>query len=163
MAYRISRNIEASIIDFLHTSLEETPYLWTNINVIKGFSQVYTLTLPTICVRAENTDYDKVEIGSNSFERTVQVFIDIFADSDGLRLDLKDAIVDILKDGLVYNEYTITKSGRTSSASSTPNGRIRIQKINDTALNFGTEKEKLDVKDRYRHLLTLTVTIGRIE
>ena len=89
MSYRISRNLEASFIDFLETTLAESPYSWTGINVIKGFAHAYELPTPTIAVRAENTVYDKVEIGSNSFTRTVQVFVNLFADSDGLRLDLK--------------------------------------------------------------------------
>jgi hypothetical protein len=162
--YRISRNIEASFISFLQETLTETPYLWNDIQVIKGFNKAYELPTPTIAVRAENTIYDKVEVGSNSFVRTVQVFVDIFASDDGMRLDLKDCIIEILKDGLVYNEYTITKSGRTATSSATPNGRIRIQKIDDKAINFNVDdKSKLDVHDRYRHLLTLTVSIGRVE
>jgi hypothetical protein len=156
--------LEASFIDFLKTTLEETPYSWTNLNVIKGFAHAYELPTPTIAIRAENTVYDKVEVGSNSFTRTVQVFIDIFASDDGMRLDLKDCIIEILKDGLIYNEYTITKSGRTATASSTPNGRIRIQKIEDNPISFGIDdKTKLDVHDRYRNLLTLTVSIGKVE
>jgi len=162
--YRISRNLEASFIEFLNTTLKETPYLWTDLNVIKGFARAYELSTPTIAVRAENTVYDKVEVGSNSFTRTVQVFIDIFASDDGMRLDLKDCIIEILKDGLIYNEYIVTKSGRTATATPTPNGRIRIQKIDDKAIDFNIDdKSKLDVHDRYRHLLTLSVSIGRVE
>jgi hypothetical protein len=160
--YRISRNIEASFIDFLHTSLEESPYSWANINIVKTFAQVYELELPTICVVAENTVYNKVEIGSNDFTRTVQIIVDIFGNSDGQRLDLKDCIVAILKDGLPYNEYTITK-GKFSTSSSTPNGRIRIIKTDDTVINFSTDKNLLDPKDRYRSRLTFSVNIGRNE
>lgn len=164
MKYRISRNLEASFIEFLETILKETPYLWNDLNVIKGFNRAYELPTPTIAVRAENTIYDKVEIGSNSFTRTVQVFIDIFGSDDGNRLDLKDCIIEILKEGLVYNEYEITKSGRTATSSATPNGRIRIQKITDQAIDFNIDdKSKLDIHDRYRHLLTLSVSIGRTE
>ena len=164
MAYRISRNLEASFIDFLETTLAESPYSWTGINVIKGFNHAYELPTPTIAVRAENTVYDKVEIGSNSFTRVVQVFIDIFASDDGMRLDLKDSIIEMLKDGLVYSEYTITKSGRTATASSTPNGRIRIQKINDTPIDFNVvDKTKLDQHDKFRWLITATVSISKVE
>jgi len=162
--YRISRNLEASFIEFLETTLLETPYSWNDLNVIKGFNRAYELPTPTIAVRAENTVYDKVEVGSNSFTRTVQIFINIFGSDDGNRLDLKDCIIEILKDGLVYNEYTITKSGRTATSSATPNGRIRIHKIDDSPIDFNIDdKSKLDVRDRYRHLLVLTVSIGRVE
>jgi len=161
--YRISRNLEASIIDFVKESLEASPYSWEDINIIKGFNKVYELELPTVAIRAENTIYTKVEIGSNNFTRTVQVFVDIFADSDGLRLDLKDAIIEILKNGLVYYEYTITKGGKVATSSSQANGRIRIIKIDDTPLNFAIEKSKLETHDKFRHLLTLSVNIGKVE
>ena len=162
--YRVSRNLEASFIEFLETTLLETPYSWNDLNVIKGFNRAYELPTPTIAVRAENTVYDKVEIGSNSFTRTVQIYFDLFTESDGFRLDLKDAIVEILKDGLIYNEYTVTKNGRTATSSATPNGRIRIHKIEDRPIDFNVDdKSKLDVHDRYRHLLVLTVSIGKVE
>jgi len=166
MKYRISRNIEASFISFLQETLEETPYSWETISIIKGFSKAYEeqIPLPVIAVRAENTVYDFVEIGTNNFTRTIQVFINIFADSDGLRLDLKDCIVEILKEGLIYNEYEIIKSGRTATATPTPKGRIRIQKISDTPIDFNIDdKTKLNERDKYRHLLTLTVSIGKVE
>ena len=162
--YRVSRNLEASFIEFLETTLKETPYSWEDINVIKGFAHAYELSTPTIAVRAENTIYDKVEVGSNSFTRTTQVFIDIFGSDFGNALDLKDCIIEILKEGLIYNEYTITKSGRTATSSATPNGRIRIQKISDTPIDFNIDdKTKLNERDKYRHLLTLTVSIGKVE
>ena len=162
--YRVSRNLEASFISFLQETLAETPYLWNDIQVIKGFARAYEISTPTIAVRAENTVYDFVEIGSNNFTRTIQVFINIFADSDGLRLDLKDCIVEILKEGLIYNEYEIIKSGRTATATPTPKGRIRIQKISDTPIDFNIDdKTKLNERDKYRHLLTLTVSIGKVE
>ena len=164
MAYRISRNIEASFIDFLEDTLTESPYSWEGLSIIKGFEHAYDKPLPVIAVRAENTIYDKVEIGSNSFTRTTQVFINIFGSDMGNALDLKDSIIESLKDGLVYSEYTITKSGRTATASSTPNGRIRIQKINDTPIDFNVvDKTKLDQHDKFRWLITATVSIGRVE
>ena len=162
--YRISRNIEASFVDFLTEQLALT---WSDITVIKGFEHAYDTQnpLPVVAVRAENTIYSKVEIGSNSFTRAVQVFVNIFADSDGLRLDLKDAIVGILKNGLIYYDYTTAKSGRTAIVSEKEaNGRIRIQKIDDTVIDFNIEdKSKLNVHDRYRHLLTCQVSIGKVE
>jgi len=161
--YRISRNLEASFIEFLETTLLETPYSWNDLNVIKGFNRAYELPTPTIAVRAENTVYDKVEVGSNSFTRVVQIFIDVFGSDFGNALDLKDCIIEILKDGLIYNEYEITKSVRTATATPTPNGRIRIQKISDSAINFNTDKEKLDQHDKFRWLITLSVSIGRVE
>jgi hypothetical protein len=162
--YRISRNIEASLIDFLKTSLEETPYLWENINIEKSFNRVYELSLPTICVQTQDTTYTQIQIGDNSFERTVMTIIDLFCENDGQRLDLKDTLIEILKDGCPYYEFKIAKLGRTSIVEEkTQNGRIRILKIDDTSINFAVEKDKLDIRDRYRHRLTLTISTGKVE
>ena len=159
--YRTTRNIEASLIDFLKDSLEST---WTNVNVEKSFAKIYSLSLPSICVKAERTDYDPAEIGNNKKVRSVQVIVDIFATDDGMRLDLKDFLVEILQDGCDYYEYTTKKTGRvTNVESATTNGRIRIMNIDDNAVDFDVDRDKLDVHDRFRHRLTLTISLGRIE
>jgi len=159
--YRISRNLEASIIDFLKDGLES---FWQNINIEKSFAKVYELSLPTICVKAEDTLYDKIQIGDNSFEREVTVIIDLFCNSDGQRLDLKDKLIKILKEGCQYYEYETKKQGRTTIIENkTQNGRIRILKIIDTPVNFDTEKDKLDEHDKFRHRLTINITTGKVE
>lgn len=162
--YKTTRNCEATLVDFLTDSLAESPYSWENITITKSFAQVYELTLPVICLSAENTSYEKIQIGDNSFERTVTVIIDFFAENDGMKLDLKDSIIAILKDGCPYYEYKTKKEGRTTVVDTkTQNGRIRIINIDDTPVNFAVEKDKLDIRDRYRHRLTLTISLGRIE
>lgn len=162
--YRITRNLEASLADFLKDSIEESPYSWSNINVEKGYSNVYTLSLPTICISAENTSYVKIQLGDNSFERNPMIVVDLFCENDGQRLDLKDTIVAILKDGCPYCEYKTKKEGRiTIIDTKTQKGRIRILDIDDTPINFAVEKDKLDVRDRYRHRLTLTISLGKVE
>ena len=79
-------------------------------------------------------------------------------------MDLKDFLVNALRNGCVYYEFVTSTSSRTSSVETrTANGRLRILKIDDTTINFGTEKTKLDIHDRYRHLLTLTISRGKVE
>lgn len=158
MAYRISRNLEASIIKFIEAQLVLAS--WTGINVTKTFAKVYSLSLPSICVRVGDTAHEKVEVGSDSTKRDAQVLIDIFAENDGQRLDLKDFLIDILKGGLVYNEYTIVNGAISEIV---PNGRIRVLSISDTPLDFNTGKSDLDVADRHRHLLSLSVSTGEVE
>lgn len=159
--YRATRNIEASIIDFIIDSLEST---WTNVNVEKSFAKVYTLSLPSVCVKAEKTIYDSAEIGDNKKIRSTQVIIDLFCTDDGQRLDLKDYLCEVLHNGCVYYEYTTSKSGRTTSVSAkVANGRIRVMNIDDTPVDFDVDKDRLDVHDRFRHRLTLTIELGRIE
>jgi hypothetical protein len=159
--YRTTRNIEASIIEFIREILEST---WTNVNVEKSFAKIYEISLPSVCVSSENTVYNKIQIGDNSFERNVSIIVDLFCENDGQRLDLKDTLIEGLKDGCPYYDYTTTKVGRTTNVTSNPqNGRIRILKVIDTPVNIDIEKDKLDVHDRFRHRLSLTISLGRIE
>lgn len=156
--YRISRNIEASLIDYIKAELITAS--WNNVNVEKTFARVYDIELPTICIRLSETTHDPVELGTNSTMRTPLILIDIFAKDDGGRLDLKDFLVSILKHGCPYYEYTIANGSIQSKAQ---NGRIRVLRIADTEVNLGVDKSNLDVHDRYRHLLTLTTSLGRVE
>jgi uncharacterized protein (DUF2344 family) len=159
--YRASRDIEASIIDFITDELTST---WNNVAVVKTFQKVTTQNLPALCVRVGDTNFKKAEIGSNNLVRTANVFIDIFATSDGQRLDLADWIVDTVKEGCVYYDYTTTKSGRTTTVTgTTANGRINVIKINVSDINFNMDRNQLDVRDRFRTLITLTITLGRVE
>lgn len=155
--YRQSRDIEASLIDFLTTELESA---WSSIQVEKTFARIYDIELPSVCIRVGDTAHVKAEIGAESTIRTVQVFIDIFASSDGQRLDLKDFIVEKIRGGCIYYDYII--SGGTVQ-SKTANGRIRVMDIDDSGVNFDQDRDRLDVHDRYRTLVTLSISIGRIE
>lgn len=163
MAYRRTRNIEASIIQYLQSEIDND---WNNITVQKTFSRVYDIPFnektktACICVRVGTTAHDKVEIGSNLTKREPQILLDIFASSDGQRLDLKDYVVSKIKNGIVYYEYEI-ENGQIKTK--TANGRITILSMEDAPLNFDSDKNTLDVHDRYRHLLTLVISINQVE
>lgn len=162
--YDISRNIEVSFIEYLRSQLTNAG--WINIAVEKTFQLVYDIPVDSfsqsgaICVRIEDTNHLPVQIGDNSTRRLAFIFIDIFASSDGQRMDLKDFLISILKNGLILNEYTVEGDAITNR---TPTGRIAVTHIEDTAVNFRVDKSSLEIHDRYRHLLTLTVSIGRVE
>ena len=158
MPYRISRNIEASFIDYITDQLVTDK--WSGINVERTFAKVYEANPPIVCVRLSDTVHEKVEIGSNATYRIPLIFIDIFGSDDGNRLDLKDWLVSILKDGFDYYEYNISNKVVQSKVR---NGSIRVLEIKDTLINFDTNKNDLSVQDRYRHLLTLTIDLGRVE
>lgn len=163
--YRKSRNIEASLIDFLTDALSQ-PNGWSNISVEKTFERVYGLQMDTnssaaaICVRLTDTRLTKIEIGTESLIREALVIIDIFATSDGQRLDLKDYIVDTIKYGLPFYQYTTSGSNITGK---TQNGRLRILTITDVPVNLTADKSALDVHDRYRHSLSLSISTGQVE
>jgi len=155
--YRISRNIEASFIDFLKPLLQAD---WGFDRVEKTFAQIYDITVPSVCIRVGDSIHSKAEIGDDATIRDVHVLIDIFATSDGQRLDLKDYIIEKIKNGLNYYEYE-KETGQIKTR--TQNGRIRVLTIDETLINFGTDKETLDVHDRFRHLIDLTISLGRVE
>lgn len=155
--YRTSRNIEASFVDYLKTEIDAS---WSNIQVEKVFSRIYELALPAICIRLNTTAHIPVQLGDTSTKRNPQILIDIFADNDGQRLDLKDFIVSKIKGGLPYYEYEI-ENGQTKTK--TLSGRITILNIDDAPVSPDTNKDALDVHDRYRHLLTISVETGKVE
>lgn len=161
--YRQTRNIEASFIDFLTTNFNSD---WGNITVEKTFARVYEIPMneqqktAIVCLRVGTSAHDKVEIGSNATKREVQVLIDIFATGDGQRLDIKDYIISKIKNGMIYYEYTIA-NGAVSVK--TANGRIAVLAIEDAPINFDVDKNALDVHDRYRSLITLTINISQVE
>jgi hypothetical protein len=156
--YRISRNIEASLIQYIEEELVTANL--TNVSVEKTFARVYDINLPSICVRIEDTEHNSAEIGDTTTYRIPTVLIDIFATSDGNRLDLKDFLVSVLKKGFNYYEYTIA-NGQIQTK--TQNGRVSVITIDDTIVNLNTDKNSLDVHDRYRHLLGLTLSTGKVE
>ena len=159
-SYRPSRDIEASTIDFLTAALGVS---WSAVSVVKTFQRAYDAELPCICVRLGRTSYSRVEIGGNSYSRTPLLLLDIFASSDGQRLDLKDWVIATLKDGLPYYEYTTTKSGRTTTVTDkTQNGRIAISEIGDNPINADIGRDKLDTHDKFRHLITCTLKLSFI-
>lgn len=160
--YRQTRNFEASTIDFLQGIFAQSGG-YSNITVEKTFKRIYGLQMDVntgaaaVCVRALGTNLPKVEVGSNAIWRTVTIMIDIFATSDGQREDLKDYIIQFIKRGLPYFQYT------TNGASATQCGYIRVMEITDNPVNFNVDKNQLQVADRYRHALAIKMTTGMIE
>jgi len=158
--YRTSRNFEASVVDYIEEKLAETGSGWDNVRVEKTFANVYDEDLPCICIRCGITDHTRAEIGGTSTYRNANILIDLFCTSDGQRLDLKDWLIATLKDGLTYYNYTISGGAVDTKIA---DGRINVLTIEDTPIDFDLDKEKLSVEDRYRHLLTLSVTLGKVE
>ena len=154
MSYRISRNIEASIIDRITADLVTAS--WTGIRVEKSFSEVYKGTLPCICINALEIRPKKLEIGSKTNLKYFTVNIRVFAVNDGQRLDLSDWLLDLLEDDTNYYVYTIT-NGVVSAKVLT--GRIVITKWFDNKKEL-TNTEVLEKEDRYRHLLSMECIVA---
>ena len=161
--YRRTRNIEASIIDYLIDCLANS---WSGISVVKGFEQAYGLNLPVIAVRSESSVTNHGELGDNAEVRDYQIYIDIFATDGGMREDLKDFIMDNMKVGCVYYNYITAKTsnGRnTTVQTKTADGRIRVMKMTETNVKFDIDKDKVVVHDRHRHLIVCTVSRSKLE
>lgn len=155
--YRPSRNIEASIIDFLKPKFQTD---WSSENVEKSFARIFSISLPSICIRCGETGHDRIELGSNSTVRNPQIIIDIFAENDGQRLDIKDWLISQIKSGLSYYTYEIENGQVKTKIES---GRIRILDFTDIPIDLNVDKNTLDVHERYRHRITLSVSLGKVE
>ena len=155
--YRITRNIEASVIDDLTTNFNAD---WSGVSVEKSFARVYTIDLPVICVRVGTTSHEFIEVGDNATWRHPQLLIDVFATSDGQKHDLVDYIVEKIKNGFVYYDYVITNGAVDTKTS---DGRIRVNSIDVTNINFDEDKNALDVHDRHRALITCEISLGKVE
>lgn len=163
MAFRASRNIEQSIMEWIRDNLEDDS--WSGVTVVKTWAEVYDedneIDPPIICVRLSDTVWLDGEIGSTIAERQPLILIEIFATSDGNREDLKDYLISILKDGFPYNEYSIVNRTITKIQQ---NGYLTItSRITDKVEDLNIPKSNLAVKDRYKHLISFIVSRGILE
>ena len=160
--YRPTRNIEASLIDYIRVKLEESN--WLNINVEKSFVRAYKVQLPVILVRVSTTTYTRLEIGNNSMLRNPLIFIDIFGSDEGNKLDLKDWLIETLKNGFPYYEYTIEKQEDGGKVvRKDKKGYVSVRSITETEIFAGVDKSTLDEHDRFRMLLTISARLNITE
>ena len=154
MAYRLSRNIEASIVDYL--TIELATDGWTGIRVEKVFANVYKGKLPCICVNIFTRPDTRRELGTNALNKFVNIEIRIFATTDGQRLDLADWLLEKIMPGIPYNEYNITNGAVSSKVLK---GRINILEIIQNRKELAN-LEGLELADKFRHLLSLRCKVA---
>lgn len=157
MAYRISRNIEASFVDYLKAEFLTD---WGSNNVEVAFAKIYEIDLPSILVQVGTSTHDRAELGSSSTLRTTQILLNVFTSSEGMQRDVKDWLITKVKNGIPYYNFTITAGVVSAKVA---DGRLRVLNILDTPINFDQDRDKLDRHDRFRWLLTLTVSRGKLE
>ena len=153
MAYfRETRNVELSGIEHLTTQINAN---WSGVNVVKSFQDTTGATLPVVCIRLLDTTSITREIGSTSLNHTYNIIIDIFAKSDGQRLDLADFLTNTIKDGWVYYEYAHVP-GHPDQLSTTENGRVHFVSIlENRRIDFA---ETVADQDKYRHIISFLVS-----
>lgn len=151
--YRTSRNLEASLVDFITAELATAG--WTGINVTKGFPQEYKGKIPLIGIEALEKAKQTLEIGSKTKIKYRFVKIRIFATSDGQRLDLADWLDELLEDDVSYYEYVIT-DGKVSAK--TLKGRIEILRTLDDKKEL-QNTENLEHEDKFRHVFVYEMRV----
>lgn len=153
-AFRESRDIELSTIYYLETAIATD---WSSVTVIKSFTNAYKSALPVVCIRLTNTYNRRKEIGSTDLLNDYTITIDIFASSDGLRLDLSDYIVNKLKDSWVYYEHSQTSGAPETLTRTNGNKRVYVKNfLANYKLDFG---EEVDSYDRFRHFIQVSLRI----
>lgn len=147
--FKEARNVELSLIYYFQTNLTT----WTNINVVKSFKEVYAkdLDLPIIAVKLVDFNSEKREIASTTLIHSYPIIIDIFANSDGQRLDLTSSVMDLLQEGYVYYEHS--HGSDKSVMIRTANGRVRIVDwVSNHRVDFG---DTVSNKDKFRQTITI--------
>jgi len=151
--FRESRNIELSILYYVETSIAAN---WSNVTVVKRFLDAYKSSLPVIAINLSTTDNNYKEVGTTSLYNDYIISIDIFAKSDGQRLDLADFIMDKLKDGCTYYTHSQT-SGSPETLTRVAGGYIHVSRFSmNSRIDFG-EEDGVDVYDRFRHFIEIAV------
>jgi len=147
--FRPTRNVELSTLYYLETCVASD---WTGVTVVKKFTDAYKSALPVICANISNIYSDRKELGATTLLNDYTLSIDIFATSDGQRIDFADYITDKLKDNWDY--YTHTQTSGTLSRSSS--GKIYVWKYN-TNYKVDLGDEGVNVYDRFRHYIELSL------
>jgi len=149
--FTTARNVELSVIYYLEQQINAS---WSGISIVKSFTQAYDKPLPVVCIQLDNVARDRLEIGSNTLNNTYNIVIDIFAKSDGQRIDLADFVIDKLKDGCAYYIHSHL-SGDNTTLQRVASGRVQLVSIlEDRKLEI---LENTDAKDRFRHFISVLV------
>jgi hypothetical protein len=105
--------------------------------------------LPVIALRLISTNSTRLEIGGNEFLNEYTFGLDIFATSEAQRLDLSDFIVNALKNGWQYYDYS-QASGNPTTLDKVANGRCMLLKFNENSrLDFDGDVDKYDLHRSY--------------
>lgn len=151
--FRESRNAELSTLDYLKAQINA---YWSDVNIVKSYNDASSKALPVVAVQLTDTETERREIGNTEVINKYVVNIDIFAKSDAMRLDLTSHIVDILKAGWVYYQYS-HGSGDNTTLVTQAAGRVTVEEfVENTKVEFGTD---VDVYDKYRQFIQIRVRV----
>ena len=137
-----------------------------NNNDILGAKSINRITpkekdLPAIIVREGTSSYKDIEIGSRLFRRQITLYLEIFATSDAERLTLKDKLINLLRKNSLPI-YDIS-AGEGEYVFGDVTDYTNVIDMTDYRIRLGEDLSNLDLIDRYRHLINITLDIGKIE
>lgn len=137
-----------------------------NNNDILGAKSINRITpkekdLPAIIVREGTSSYKDIEIGSRLFKRQITLYLEIFATSDAERLTLKDKLINLLRKNSLPI-YDIS-AGEGEYVFGDVTDYMNVIDMTDYRIRLGEDLSNLDLIDRYRHLINITLDIGKIE
>jgi hypothetical protein len=147
------RNVELSTIRYIETEIDAN---WSDIEVVKGWPNFDKVALPVVSVYLASQNAERKEIGSRSINDIYTFIIDIFAKSDGQRIDLADSIKNSLLDDWTYYTHSQT-SGTPKVLSRVDAGRvIFLEFVQNIKVEFA---DGADGYDRFRHQITFNARI----
>lgn len=157
--YRVSRNIEASLVDYF-TAQVATDWTNFNIRVEKNFASVYKGTLPCLCITVDDDPPIRRECASTALIQLFVVRLRIFATSDALRQDLKDWLLTKITNDFDYYAYTTSENINKDYVVSAKilSGKISIMNYIENRKEITNVENAPDV-DKFRHVISFTVRV----
>jgi len=150
MSFSTRRNTELSMVEYITTLINGS---WNNVAVVKSFLKAYEAPVPVIAVRLLDVQSSRQEIGSNRLKQVYTFIIDVFANSDGQRIDLAEFLVQGVKEGCIYYEFSHNSANR-ELLDKDANGRlIFLQFLTDERVDINATAAE---HDKFRHSITFT-------
>jgi hypothetical protein len=152
--YRITRNIDASVIDYIEAQL--TTDSWSGIRVEVDFSEAYKEPIGCIVINADDNPDTRLEVGSNQLMKTFILEFRLFCTGNGQRKDLRDWLVEKITAGIPYYEYSLSTGVETKSVLK---GRISVNRIISNRKEL-INSENLSKYDKYRHIISVNCRVA---
>jgi len=150
--FQTNRNVELSTLDYFEGEFSNK---WSDITIVKNFTKAYEKPLPVVCISLISQSTDRLEIGNTRLSNRYLLNFDIFAKSDGQRIDLAGFILSKLASSWTYYIYSHSSSSSSDYLSKTEDGKIFVEEfIANEKINYIDSE---DVKDQYRHIITVAV------
>ena len=162
--YGESRNIALSIVYYIEeclvsSGINEELATDDQYNVVKGYKNAYNEKIPVISVRNGIKIPTFGEIGSVTTQKNNLIYIDLFARDEAGKSDMRDWLMSILVLGCDYFQHSAETGGEIEKF---VDGKVIITNMEESSIKLNIDKSQLDIHDRYRVLITLDATTGKV-